>query len=65
MAQSWSRLFDGNNIQAHDKTLLHHELMESKLMAKGMDYDTAHKITQEEYDYLGELIKWQIERGDL
>ena len=65
MAQSWSRLFDGNNIQAHDKTLLHHELMESKLMAKGMDYDTAHKITQEKYDYLGELIKWQIERGDL
>ena len=65
MAQSWSRLFDGNNIQDHDRTLLHHELMESKLMAKGMDYDTAHKITQEEYDYLGELIKWQIERGDL
>lgn len=65
MAQSWSRLFDGNNIQDHDKTLLHHELMESKLMAKGMDYDTAHKITQEKYDYLGELIKWQIERGDL
>ena len=65
MAQSWSRLFDGKNIQKHDITLLHHELMESKLMAKGMDYDTAHKITQEEYDYLGELIKWQIERGDL
>lgn len=65
MAQSWSRLFDGKNIQDHDRTLLHHELMESKLMAKGMDYDTAHKITQEEYDYLGELIKWQIERGDL
>lgn len=65
MAQSWSRLFDGKNIQDHDKTLLHHELMESKLMAKGMDYDTAHKITQEKYDYLGELIKWQIERGDL
>lgn len=65
MAQSWSRLFDGNNIQAHDITLLHHELMESKLMAKGKDYDTAHKITQEKYDYLGELIKWQIERGDL
>lgn len=65
MAQSWSRLFDGENIQKHDKTLLHHELMESKLMAKGMDYDTAHKITQEKYDYLGELIKWQIERGDL
>ena len=65
MAQSWSRLFDGKNIQKHDITLLHHELMESKLMAKGKDYDTAHKITQEKYDYLGELIKWQIERGDL
>lgn len=65
MAQSWSRLFDGKNIQKHDITLLNHELMESKLMAKGKDYDTAHKITQEKYDYLGELIKWQIERGDL
>nr|DAR57191.1 MAG TPA: hypothetical protein [Caudoviricetes sp.] len=65
MAQSWSRLFDGKNIQKHDITLLNHELMESKLMAKGMDYVTAHKITQEKYDYLGELIKWQIERGDL
>lgn len=65
MAQSWSRLFEGKHIQKHDLTLLHHELMESGLMQQGMDYDTAHKITQEKYDYLGDLIKWQIERGDL
>lgn len=65
MAQSWDRLFSGKNIQKHDITLLHHELMESKLMADGMDYDTAHKITQQKYDYLSELIRWQIERGDL
>ncbi|HFI0676646.1 TPA: hypothetical protein ACGO16_000796 [Streptococcus suis] len=65
MAQSWDRLFSGKGIQKHDITLLHHELMESKLMAEGMDYDTAHKITQKKYDYLSELIKWQIERGDL
>lgn len=65
MAQSWSRLFDGKHIQKHDLTLLHHELMESGFMEQGMDYDTAHKMTQEKYDYLGDLIKWQIERGDL
>ncbi|HFR3225637.1 TPA: minor capsid protein [Streptococcus suis] len=65
MAQSWDRLFSGKGIQKHDITLLHHELMESKLMAEGMNYDTAHKITQKKYDYLSELIKWQIERGDL
>lgn len=65
IAQSWSRLFDGKDIQKHDITLLHHELMERELMAKGIDYDTAHKMTQERYDYLGDLIKWQIERGDL
>ncbi|MGQ7337094.1 minor capsid protein [Streptococcus suis] len=65
MAQSWNRLFSGKDIQKHDITLLHHELMESKLMAEGMNYDTAHKITQKKYDYLSELIKWQIERGDL
>lgn len=65
MAQSWDRLFSGKDIQKHDITLLHHELMESKLMAEGMNYDTAHKITQKKYDYLSELIKWQIERGDL
>ncbi|HFI0065449.1 TPA: minor capsid protein [Streptococcus suis] len=65
MAQSWDRLFGGKDIQKHDITLLHHELMESKLMAEGMNYDTAHKITQKKYDYLSELIKWQIERGDL
>lgn len=65
MAQSWQRLFTGTQIQKHDITLLHHELMESELMAKGIDYDTAHKETQKKYDYLSELVRWQIERGDL
>lgn len=65
MAQSWERLFSGKNIQPHDLTLLRHELLESKLMAEGLDYDTAHRITQKEHDYLAELIQWLIERGDL
>ncbi|MBO4126522.1 minor capsid protein [Streptococcus suis] len=65
MAQSWERLFSGKDIQSHDLTLLRHELLESKLMAEGLDYDTAHRITQKEHDYLADLIKWQIERGDL
>lgn len=65
MVQSWERLFSGKNIQPHDLTLLRHELLESKLMAEGLDYDTAHRITQKEHDYLADLVKWQIERGDL
>lgn len=65
MAQSWDRLFSGKDIQKHDMTLLRHELMESQLMAEGLDYETAHKITQQHYDYLADLVKWQIERGDL
>lgn len=64
MAESWRRLFDGKDIQKHDLTLLNHELMESKLMKKGMNYDSAHNLTQKKYDYLSDLVKWQIERGD-
>lgn len=64
MAISWERLFSGKNIQEHDLILFKHELMESKLMSQGVDYDTAHGETQKKYDYLSALIKWKIERGD-
>lgn len=65
IAQSWDRLFKGKDIQKHDITLINHELMESKLMLKGLSYDEAHKQTEIKYNYLKELIKWKIDRGDL
>lgn len=65
IAQSWERLFRGKNIQKHDLTLINHELMESRLMEKGMSYIEAHNITQKKYNYFKELIDWQIKRGDL
>ena len=51
MAESLQRLIDGNNIQPHDITLLHHELIESGLVAKGMSQDEAHITASREYNY--------------
>ena len=65
IAQSWERLFRGTNIQKHDLTLINHELMESRLMEKGMSYIEAHNITQKKYNYFKELTDWQKKRGDL
>lgn len=66
MAQSWDRLFSGKGIQPHDITLLNHELTEKGLMDnEGLDYRTAHAITDRTYNYREELIKWKIKRGDI
>ena len=46
MAESWQRLIDGRNIQKHDLTLLKHEIMERKLMLKGLSQHDAHIQTQ-------------------
>ena len=64
MAESWRRLREGKEIQKHDITLLHHELMESKLMANGMSYDEAHNETEKYYNYSKELRIWLKEKGD-
>jgi len=52
IAVSWQRLIDGSNIQEMDIVLLHHELMEYKLMVQcGMDYKSAHDIAEKTYNY--------------
>ena len=52
IAISWQRLIDGNNIQEMDIVLLHHELMEYKLMTQcGMEYKIAHDIAEKTYNY--------------
>ena len=51
MAVSWQNLADGKNIREMDIVMLHHELEELKLMAQGLDYDTAHETVQKVYNY--------------
>ncbi|WP_449458427.1 hypothetical protein [Streptococcus suis] len=67
MAESWRRLTEvgGKNIQKHDIIMLHHELMELGLMAKGMSYDEAHNQTNKVYNYQMAWIEWAIKKGDL
>lgn len=51
IAESWRRLaFDFKNVQQHDLTLLHHEIMEMNLIIQGMDQRTAHDLTSEKYN---------------
>ncbi len=51
IGQSWQRLIDGKQIQPHDITLLHHEVMERNLVEKGYSQDEAHKMTSSKYNY--------------
>ena len=56
MAQSFQRLLQGKNIQAHDITLLRHERLEYLLMKKyNMVYEDAHSIAEKKYNYASEL----------
>ncbi|TWT16774.1 hypothetical protein FRX51_00615 [Streptococcus sp. sy010] len=67
MTESWIRLSEnqGKNIQKHDIIMLHHELLEYRLMKQGLSYSEAHKETDKKYNYYEALKQWQIERGDL
>lgn len=50
MAESWQRLIAGKP-EPHDITLLKHELMEKKLMSKGLTQEEAHIETSKKYNY--------------
>lgn len=56
---------DRESIEKHDIILVKHEYHESILMENGMNYDSAHNIVSEKYDYFETIVKWQMERGDL
>jgi hypothetical protein len=58
MAQSWQRLVKGKNIQPHDVTLLKHEQKEYELMDSGLSQDKAHALATREFDYQGEVEKY-------
>ena len=55
IAQSWQRLIDGKDIQPHDLTLLHHELLERQLMLEGRTQSEAHEEASKAYNYAKEL----------
>lgn len=61
IAQSWQRLFIGNEILDHDLTLLRHELLEETYMSEyNMDYKEAHNKANQKYNYekeLGDYLK--------
>jgi hypothetical protein len=51
LALSWQRLTEGKSIQEMDLTLLHHELMEYRLMNEdGLRYREAHDKTEREHN---------------
>lgn len=50
MAESWRRLIEGKP-EAHDITMLRHELMEDELMRGGLTQDEAHKRASMVYNY--------------
>ncbi len=52
IAESWRRLaFDPKNIQPHDLTLLKHELMEMRLVQRGITQIKAHTMTEKKFNY--------------
>ena len=57
MAESWQRLINGNP-ESHDLTLLKHEMMEKRLMSKGMSQDEAHRVTSNKYNYSKEAAEY-------
>lgn len=57
IAQSWQRLAQ-NKIEDHDLTLIKHEIMERKLIAKGLTQKEAHEITSKKYNYKKESSEY-------
>lgn len=57
MGESWRRLIEGKP-EPHDLTLIHHEIMERKLIQEGMSQDEAHIKATEKYNYDKEAHKF-------
>ncbi|WP_158309828.1 minor capsid protein [Clostridium sp. SY8519] len=60
MAHSWIRVREGKNIQAHDLTMLYHELEEGKIMGESLEvkYEMAHNKAQKKFNYAKELQEY-------
>jgi hypothetical protein len=60
MAQSWQRLIEGKQIEAHDIVLLRHELLEIEFMADGHSQQEAHDLTNLKFNYKEALERWRL-----
>ena len=59
IAESIRRLREGTNIQKHDVILIGHESTEYDLMNDlHMEYDDAHALANQNFNYQIELKKW-------
>lgn len=58
MAETMRRLFDGEELHAHDVMMFKHELLESRYMAQGMDQQAAHGAANLRYNYEDALDAW-------
>ena len=57
-------MIDGKNIMEMDIVLLHHELMESRLMNEnGMSYNEAHREAEKEYSYIKYVKELDLKEG--
>ena len=60
MTQSFQRLLEGKNIQAHDILMLKHEHLEFAIMHKlGYNYDRTHDLTNTKYNYSKAETEWR------
>lgn len=57
MAESWKRLINGTP-EAHDMTMIKHEITERKLMCKGYTQDEAHIMASKQYNYNKEAMEF-------
>ncbi|MGT2867187.1 phage minor capsid protein, partial [Streptococcus fryi] len=64
MADSFARIFNGQKLLPHDIIMLKHERHEAQLMSQGLDYDTAHKMTEEIYNYDSAVKAYKKRKGD-
>lgn len=67
IAESWQRLMEGRQ-EAHDITLIKHEIYEKELMKSGLSQNDAHKQTsllynyaEEAYEYYAKIKKYKKE----
>lgn len=58
MAETMRRLFDGEELHAHDVMMFKRELLESRYMAQGMDQQAAHGAANLRYNYQDALDAW-------
>ena len=64
IAGSFQRLREGKSIQSHDLILIQHEAMEHDLMNDGgLNYEDAHAIANEMFNYHQALIEWLKKEG--